>query len=143
MACEASVPVQFLPKWLSISTDVAGTVALALLWHQSPRGFPQMSMHLATVHMLTRPTDLHPCHLCYPAHCVVPFDLELPPALFTMLFSSKSPQSSERAKVPPPRRRSTTISMMEEEFGIREPPQAVTRFGGNSKYPVSPLLFSY
>jgi len=50
-----------------------------------------------------------------------------------MLFSSKSPQSSDRADAPPARRHSTTISMMEEEFGLREPPQAVIRFGEYSK----------
>ena len=30
--------------------------------------------------------------------------------------------------------------MMEEEFGMREPPQAGTRFGGSSEWPLSPLI---
>src|SRR5437588_301146 len=58
-----------------------------------------------------------------------------------MLFSSKPPQSSERVDAPRARRHSTTISMMEEEFGMREPPQAGTRFGGSSEWPLSPLSF--
>jgi hypothetical protein len=46
-----------------------------------------------------------------------------------MFFSPNSDRTSESAKAVPARRHSTTISMMEQEFGMREPPQAVTRFG--------------
>jgi hypothetical protein len=50
-----------------------------------------------------------------------------------MFFSPKTPQTPESVVAEPVRRRSTTISMMEEEFGMRELPQAATRFGGSSK----------
>ena len=53
---------------------------------------------------------------------------------FPMFFSPKTPQTPESVVVAEPvRRRSTTISMMEEEFGMREPPQVATRFGGSTK----------
>src|SRR5579863_10542775 len=55
-------------------------------------------------------------------------------AQFSMFFSPKTPQEPESADAEPIRRHSTTISMLEEEFGMREPPQATTRFGGRSKW---------
>jgi hypothetical protein len=71
------------------------------------------------------------------SYCV-PHLLEAQPPMFFSLHSDRIP---EKAKVAPqPRRQSTTISMMEEEFGMREPPQAVTRFGGNGRQPSPSLL---
>jgi hypothetical protein len=37
----------------------------------------------------------------------------------------------------PPSRRSTTISMLEEEFGMREGPEASTRFGAATPFPLT------
>ncbi|KAH9971010.1 hypothetical protein BGW80DRAFT_521040 [Lactifluus volemus] len=51
-------------------------------------------------------------------------------------FRDRTP---ERAKVTlQPRRQSTTISMLEEELGMCEPPQAVTRFGLPSRLRIIP-----
>lgn len=46
-----------------------------------------------------------------------------------LFVSQNITRTSEDAETQPIRRRSTTISMMEEEFGMRTPPQAVGRFG--------------
>jgi hypothetical protein len=51
-----------------------------------------------------------------------------------MLFSHKSPQPPESVAIVPARRHSTPILMMKEVFGMRKPPQAVTRFGVSSEY---------
>ena len=51
------------------------------------------------------------------------------------LFASHSiTRAPKDADAKPLRRHSTTISMMEEEFGMRTPPQAAGRFGENNTY---------
>jgi hypothetical protein len=61
------------------------------------------------------------------------------PLQFPTFFSSKTsrtPQNLPQNVVaePPTRRRSTTISMLEEEFGIFEPPKASSRFGAAAHF---------
>jgi hypothetical protein len=63
-----------------------------------------------------------------------------------MLFSSKTSQTSQIRSADaacPNRRCSTTISMLEEEFGMREPPKATTRFGAAALFFSHPLSKSY
>jgi hypothetical protein len=51
------------------------------------------------------------------------------------LFASHNiTRTPEDADAKPVRRHSTTISMMEEEFGMRTPPQAVGRFGESNTH---------
>jgi len=60
---------------------------------------------------------------------------------FPMLFSSKTSKTSQSRSADaarPIRRCSTTISMLEEEFGMREPPKATTRFGLPPKLRIIP-----
>ena len=63
------------------------------------------------------------------------------PVQFTKLFSSNTSHTSRSVDAAQPtRRRSTTISMLEEEFGICEPPKATTRFGAAAPFLLS-LVF--
>ncbi|KAH9968350.1 hypothetical protein BGW80DRAFT_1462029 [Lactifluus volemus] len=56
-----------------------------------------------------------------------------------MFFSLHRDRTPDRAKVTPQlRRQSTTISMLEEELGMCEPPQAVNRFGLPSRLRIIP-----
>jgi hypothetical protein len=58
---------------------------------------------------------------------------------FPKLFSSSPSQTSQNVDAAQPtRRRSTTISMLEEEFGICEPPKTTTRFGLPPKLRILP-----
>ncbi|KAI0299600.1 hypothetical protein BC826DRAFT_39580 [Russula brevipes] len=85
-------------------------------------------MRMAKVYIRARTGALpRHWHLCYPS----PLSTHDPNSTmpFPTLFSHKTSQTSATTGAAPTRRRSTTISMMEEEFGMREPPQTATHFG--------------
>jgi hypothetical protein len=99
---------------------------LVILWHLStcsPLEACHGPMRVAKVYI--PPERVHSLAICvtlprYDPNSTMPFPT---------LFSHNTPQTSATTGAAPTRRRSTTISMMEEEFGMREPPQTATRFG--------------